>query len=143
MKRKIDIYRAAVDAVRRHPSAPSCNNQAATFTMAICGPDRDEAIAKARESFEWYPKTGSRQIASLTDWMAERKEDLGTYSYAADMKKPRRSRALLDLMRLEYLIDSNACVLGTPDECIESCRAYEEAGVDLLALPGQSLQDLP
>jgi hypothetical protein len=41
----------------------------------------------ARESFEWYPKTGARHIATLTDWMAERQQDLGTYSYAADMKK--------------------------------------------------------
>ena len=55
--------------------------------MAICAPDRDEAIAEARESFEWYPKTGARQIATLTDWMAERNEELGTYAYAADMKK--------------------------------------------------------
>jgi alkanesulfonate monooxygenase SsuD/methylene tetrahydromethanopterin reductase-like flavin-dependent oxidoreductase (luciferase family) len=39
---------------------------------------------------------------------------------------------LLDLISLEYLTDSNACVLGTPDECIEACRQYEEAGVDLL-----------
>ena len=32
-------------------------------------------------------KVGARQIATLTDWMAERQQDLGTYSYAADMKK--------------------------------------------------------
>jgi alkanesulfonate monooxygenase SsuD/methylene tetrahydromethanopterin reductase-like flavin-dependent oxidoreductase (luciferase family) len=130
VKRKIDIYREAVNACEK-PIGAFVNNQAATFTMAICAPDRDEAIANARESFEWYPKAGSRAIASLTDWMAERKEDLGTYSYAADMKS-RDDQGLLDLMRLEYLTDSNACILGTPDECIESCRAYEEAGVDLL-----------
>jgi alkanesulfonate monooxygenase SsuD/methylene tetrahydromethanopterin reductase-like flavin-dependent oxidoreductase (luciferase family) len=29
-------------------------------------------------------------------------------------------------------MDSNACVLGTPDECLEACKAYEAAGVDLL-----------
>ena len=130
VKRKIDIYRDAVNACEK-PIGAFVNNQAATFTMAICAPERDEAIANARESFEWYPKAGSRAIASLTDWMAERKEDLGTYSYAADMKS-RDDQGLLDLMRLEYLTDSNACVLGTPEECIESCRAYEEAGVDLL-----------
>jgi alkanesulfonate monooxygenase SsuD/methylene tetrahydromethanopterin reductase-like flavin-dependent oxidoreductase (luciferase family) len=46
--------------------------------------------------------------------------------------KSRDDQGLLDLMRLEYLTDSNACILGTPAECIESCQAYEEAGVDLL-----------
>jgi len=115
VKRKIDIYRDAV----------------AACTMAICAPQRADAMANARESFEWYPKTGARQIATLTDWMAERNQELGTYSYAADMKS-HDDQGLLDLISLEYLTDSNACVLGTPDECIEACRQYEEAGVDLL-----------
>ena len=38
----------------------------------------------------------------------------------------------LDLLSLEYLVDVNACVLGTPEECVEMCRRYEEAGIDLL-----------
>jgi alkanesulfonate monooxygenase SsuD/methylene tetrahydromethanopterin reductase-like flavin-dependent oxidoreductase (luciferase family) len=130
VKRKIDIYRAAVNACTE-PIGAFVHNQAATFTMAICAADRNEAIANARESFEWYPKTGARQIATLTDWMAERKQELGTYAYAADMKS-HDDQGLLDLISLEYLMDSNACVLGTPEECIESCRQYEEAGVDLL-----------
>ena len=69
------------------PIGAFVNDQAATFTMALCGPDSDKAKEEARESFEWYPKTGARQIATLTDWMAERKQELGSYSYAADMKK--------------------------------------------------------
>ena len=59
------------------PIGAFVHNQAATFTMALCGPDSDKAKEEARESFEWYPKTGARQIATLTDWMAERKQDLG------------------------------------------------------------------
>ena len=39
---------------------------------------------------------------------------------------------MLDLLTLEYLTESGACVVGTPDECVETCRRYEEAGVDLL-----------
>jgi alkanesulfonate monooxygenase SsuD/methylene tetrahydromethanopterin reductase-like flavin-dependent oxidoreductase (luciferase family) len=99
--------------------------------MAVCAPQRDEALATARESFEWYPKTGARQIATLTDWMAERKQELGSYSYAAEMKS-HDDQGMLDLISLEYLVDSNACVVGTPDECLEACRQYQEAGVDLL-----------
>jgi alkanesulfonate monooxygenase SsuD/methylene tetrahydromethanopterin reductase-like flavin-dependent oxidoreductase (luciferase family) len=38
----------------------------------------------------------------------------------------------LDLLSLEYLIETGACVLGTPDQAVEACRRYEEAGVDLL-----------
>jgi alkanesulfonate monooxygenase SsuD/methylene tetrahydromethanopterin reductase-like flavin-dependent oxidoreductase (luciferase family) len=130
VKRKIDVYRAAVEQCTQ-PIGAFVHNQAATFTMALCGPDAEKAKEEARESFEWYPKAGARQIATLTDWMAERKQDLGNYSYAADMKK-RDDEGTLDLLSLEYLVDANACVLGKPEQCLEACRAYEAAGVDLL-----------
>jgi alkanesulfonate monooxygenase SsuD/methylene tetrahydromethanopterin reductase-like flavin-dependent oxidoreductase (luciferase family) len=130
VKRKIDVYREAI-AGCSSPIGAFVHNQAATFTMAVCAPDRGEAMATARESFEWYPKTGARQIATLTDWMAERKQELGSYAYAAEMKS-HDDQGMLDLLSLEYLVDSNACVLGTPDECLEACRQYEAAGVDLL-----------
>jgi alkanesulfonate monooxygenase SsuD/methylene tetrahydromethanopterin reductase-like flavin-dependent oxidoreductase (luciferase family) len=130
VKRKIDVYREAVEQCGQ-PIGAFVNNQAATFTMALCAPDAEKAKEEARESFEWYPKAGARQIATLTDWMAERKQDLGNYSYAADMKKS-DDEGTLDLLSLEYLVDANACVLGTPEQCLEACRAYEEAGVDLL-----------
>ena len=72
VKRKIDIYREAVDGCDT-PIGAFVNNQAATFTMAICAPDRDEAMANARESFEWYPKTGARadRLAHRLDGRAQ------------------------------------------------------------------------
>jgi alkanesulfonate monooxygenase SsuD/methylene tetrahydromethanopterin reductase-like flavin-dependent oxidoreductase (luciferase family) len=130
VQRKIEIYREGI-ANCEEPLGAYVHNEAATFTMALCSSSREAAVELARESFEWYPKTGARQIATLTDWMAERNESLGTYAYAADMKKTDDS-GLLDLLSLEYLVDSNACVLGTPAECLEACKAYEAAGVDLL-----------
>jgi alkanesulfonate monooxygenase SsuD/methylene tetrahydromethanopterin reductase-like flavin-dependent oxidoreductase (luciferase family) len=130
IKTKVDIYRAAV-AECTQPLGAFVNNHAATFTMALCAPDRQQAIESARQSFEWYPPKGARQIATLTDWMAERQQDLGTYSYAADLKKT-EDAGLLDMISLEYLMDTPACVLGTPEECVETCRLYEEAGIDLL-----------
>jgi alkanesulfonate monooxygenase SsuD/methylene tetrahydromethanopterin reductase-like flavin-dependent oxidoreductase (luciferase family) len=63
--------------------------------------------------------------------MAERHQDLGNYAYAADMAKV-ADDGLLDLLTLEYLAETGACVVGTPDDCYEMCRRYEEAGVDLL-----------
>jgi alkanesulfonate monooxygenase SsuD/methylene tetrahydromethanopterin reductase-like flavin-dependent oxidoreductase (luciferase family) len=130
VKKKVDIYRAASETCTA-PLGAYVHNQVATFTMALCSDNRDKAIELARESFEWYPKTGARQIATVTDWMAERNQDLGSYSYAADMKA-HDDDGSLDLLSLEYLIDSNACVLGTPDECLDACRKYESAGIDLL-----------
>src|SRR5262249_61141021 len=57
VKKKIDIYRAAVGKCTT-PIGKFVNNQAATFTMALCAPTQDEAWASARESFEGYPKVG-------------------------------------------------------------------------------------
>ena len=99
--------------------------------MTLCATDRDRALKTADESFVWYPKTGSRQIATVAEWMAERQQELGNYGYAADMKKT-DDEGMLDLLSIDYLIDAGACVLGTPADCIEACRRYEEAGVDLL-----------
>jgi len=130
VKAKVDIYREAVRACT-DPIGKFVNDAAATFTMAVCSESRADAMEVARESFEWYPKTGARQIGTLTDWMAERNQALGNYSYAAEMKSHEDSGAL-DLLSLEYLIDANACVLGTPAECLETCRLYQEAGIDLL-----------
>ena len=107
------------------------NNQAATFTMAVCAPTEAEARETARESFEWYPKVGARQIAQVAEWMEERKQELGNYGYAADMRAVSDDGSL-DLLSLEYLVDTGACVLGTPDQCVDACKRYEAAGVDLL-----------
>jgi alkanesulfonate monooxygenase SsuD/methylene tetrahydromethanopterin reductase-like flavin-dependent oxidoreductase (luciferase family) len=130
VKKKVDIYREAL-ASCTEPIGAFVNSDAATFTMTLCSRDRQRALDLARESFEWYPATGARLIASLTDWMAEQKQDLGSYAYAADMKAI-DDQGMLDLLTLEYLVDSNACVLGTPEECAETCRRYEEAGIDTL-----------
>jgi alkanesulfonate monooxygenase SsuD/methylene tetrahydromethanopterin reductase-like flavin-dependent oxidoreductase (luciferase family) len=130
VKRRVDIYREAVEGCDR-PIGATVNRRAATFTMALCDHDRDRAWATARESFEWYPATGARQIATLADLMSEQQRDLGNYGYAADLQRT-RDEGLLDLLTLEYLVDNGACVLGTPADCLETCRRYEAAGVDLL-----------
>ena len=130
VKEKIDIYRAAV-ATCTEPIGRYVHDQASTFTMALCAPSLEEARETARESFEWYPKAGARLIASVADMQADRGEDLGTYSYAADLKAVADDGSL-DFMDLDYLESSGACVLGTPDQCIETCRRYEAAGVDQL-----------
>ena len=130
VRQKIDVYRAAIGRCTT-PIGAYVNDCAATFTMTLCADDRQTAQDLARESFEWYPKTGARQIATLADWMAEQQRDLGNYGYAADMRGFDETGAL-DLLTLEYLVEAGACVLGTPDDCIEACRRYQEAGVDLL-----------
>ena len=99
--------------------------------MMNCAPTRDEAEAVARRSFEWYPKAGARIIGSLAEWMAEREESLGNYAYAQGMHDHDKDGSL-DLLSLEILQSIGACACGTPDDVVDICRRYEEAGVDLL-----------
>jgi alkanesulfonate monooxygenase SsuD/methylene tetrahydromethanopterin reductase-like flavin-dependent oxidoreductase (luciferase family) len=130
IQRKIELYRAAVKTCTE-PLATYVHDEAATFTMACVAPTVEEARETARRSFEWYPKKGARQIADVARWMAERKAELGNYDYAADMLKVDDDGSL-DLLSLDYLEESGACVLGTPERALEMCKRYEEAGVDLL-----------
>jgi alkanesulfonate monooxygenase SsuD/methylene tetrahydromethanopterin reductase-like flavin-dependent oxidoreductase (luciferase family) len=130
VKRKVDIYREAV-ARCTEPIGAYVHEDAATFTMTICDDDRARAIDIATESFEWYPKAGARQIASVAGWMAERQQDLGNYGYAADLKNI-DDTGLLDQLSMDYLVGSGAAVCGTPADCVEAIDRYREAGVDTL-----------
>ncbi|MBA2280341.1 MAG: LLM class flavin-dependent oxidoreductase [Actinomycetota bacterium] len=130
VKAKIDVYREAVGRCTT-PIGKYVHDEAATFTMAVCSNDRDDAWATARESFEWYPAQGARMIGDVAGYIADLKGDLGTYAYSADLAKL-DAEGMLDLLSLEYLAETGACVLGTPEECLETCTRYEEAGVDLL-----------
>jgi alkanesulfonate monooxygenase SsuD/methylene tetrahydromethanopterin reductase-like flavin-dependent oxidoreductase (luciferase family) len=130
VKRKIDIYREAVGQCTT-PIGAYVHDNAATFTMTLCDTDRARAIYTAAESFEWYPKVGARQIASVAEWMAEQKRDLGNYGYAADLKNI-DDTGLLDQLNMDYLVDSGAVACGTPADCVEAVQRYREAGVDTL-----------
>lgn len=130
VQRRIAIYREAVAQCKK-PLGKWVHNRAATFTMALCAPTTEEAWSVARESFEYYPKAGARQIGTLAELMEEQKRELGNYAYAAEMKAVDDSGAL-NLLNLEYLTDNAACVLGTPEQCIETCKKYGAIGVDLL-----------
>ena len=63
--------------------------------------------------------------------MEETGQELGNYGYAGDLKKV-DDDGLLDYLNLEYLVESGASVCGTPEQAVEACKKYEEAGVDLL-----------
>jgi alkanesulfonate monooxygenase SsuD/methylene tetrahydromethanopterin reductase-like flavin-dependent oxidoreductase (luciferase family) len=128
--KKIGIYRDALTRCEK-PIATFVNDSASTFTMSVCATDRSKALDVARESFEWYPKKGARLIGSLVGWMAEQQKDLGNYGYAAEMQNV-DDAGLLDHLTLDYLVDNGACVVGTPADCLEACKRYEEVGVDLL-----------
>ena len=59
------------------------------------------------------------------------KQGLGTYEYLEGAKEIVASGAH-DLVNFDYLKDSNAVIVGDPDEVIQRSKEYEQAGVDLL-----------
>jgi alkanesulfonate monooxygenase SsuD/methylene tetrahydromethanopterin reductase-like flavin-dependent oxidoreductase (luciferase family) len=127
---RIQMYRKG-QADCAKPVGAVRNTTAATFTMVHCAETNAKARADAEESFVWYPKTAGWHIASLAEWMEERKQGLGNYAYAGEALKNRRE-GLLDFLTMDYLWDSGAAVVGDPDRCIELAKRYEAAGCDLL-----------
>jgi alkanesulfonate monooxygenase SsuD/methylene tetrahydromethanopterin reductase-like flavin-dependent oxidoreductase (luciferase family) len=80
---RIEMYRKGQKDCAK-PVGAFRNETAATFTMVHCAETNAKARADAEESFVWYPKTAGWHIASLAEWMEERKQDLGNYQYAGD-----------------------------------------------------------
>jgi alkanesulfonate monooxygenase SsuD/methylene tetrahydromethanopterin reductase-like flavin-dependent oxidoreductase (luciferase family) len=130
IKAKVEIYRSAIEACTR-PVGAFVNDSAAAFTLALCAPDRVQALQQARRSFEWYLRTDLKLLASVAEWLAETERELGSYAYADDVRAD-ASRGHVDEISLEDMIDSGSCVLGTPQDCVEACRRYQDAGVDML-----------
>lgn len=134
IKKRIDIYREGITQCKK-PLGKFVNDQAATFSMVCCAPTTDEAVKTATTSFEWYPAYAAELIGSVATWMEEEKRDseldAGNYDYTRDLKAVVDSGAH-KLLTMDYLRETNACVVGDPAECIRMFESYEKAGVDLL-----------
>ena len=127
---RLTMYRKG-QADCEEPVGAFRNEQAATFTMVHCAESNEKARADAEESFVWYPKHGGMVIASVADYIAELKGELGTYDYAGDAAKM-RDEGLMGQLDMEYIWDSGAAVVGDPDRCIEVAKRYEAVGCDIL-----------
>jgi hypothetical protein len=72
--------------------------------------------------------------------MQERKQELGNYGYAADMRA-HSDDGSLDLLSLEYLVDTGACVLGHARPVRRRVQALRSRGRRPAPVPGQPVQD--
>jgi alkanesulfonate monooxygenase SsuD/methylene tetrahydromethanopterin reductase-like flavin-dependent oxidoreductase (luciferase family) len=130
IKAKIDIYRSAIASCTQ-PVGSFVNDCAAAFTLALCAPDRQQAMDLARPSFEWYLRTDLKLLASVAEWLAEGTREMGSYGYADDVRSDAEAGRVDDIT-LDDMVATGSCVLGTPRDCVEACRRYEAAGVDML-----------
>ncbi len=128
LKKQVDLYRAAVVACKK-PLGKFVNNQVAAFTMVNCAPTKKESYEISAKSFEWYNEVGFRNVRGVAEWLREMKQDLGTYAYTGATDGMFEDE---NAMAFSTLRDSKAVICGDPDQVIESCRAYEAAGVDIL-----------
>ena len=131
VKEKIDIYRTAIAGLHRADRQVR-PRPGVHLHHGACArpPSRRRGRRHARAS------SGTRRPArgSSRRWPTCRPTAARTSAptrYAADLKAVADDGSL-DFLDLEYLETSGACVLGTPDQCIETCRRYEAAGVDQL-----------
>lgn len=125
LKQRIDLYREGLQVAK--PVGKFVNGRAATFTMVHCAETTAKAREQAAKSFEWYAKTGTEAVASVSKWQREIGRESGTYAYGD---------ALVDMdlgfMDFDFLSSTGACVVGDPDTCIDTCKRYAAAGCDLL-----------
>jgi alkanesulfonate monooxygenase SsuD/methylene tetrahydromethanopterin reductase-like flavin-dependent oxidoreductase (luciferase family) len=128
--RRIDLYRKALAGCTK-PLGAFVNDQVAAFTMVNCAPTKAASYAASHDSFVWYTKTAAELVASVANWLEEMDTELGTYDYLREAQKA-VNEGLTDLVNFDYLKDSQAVIVGDPDQVIETCRAYQAAGVDLL-----------
>ena len=128
LKNRIDIYREGI-AECTEPIGKFVNNQAAAFTMVHCAESNEEAIEDARESCEYYPVHAGQLISTTAAWDTEARIWLDEAPPPPQMTGGGEGRSGLTI---EYLRDSKACIVGDPDDFIETCRAYEATGCDIL-----------
>ena len=129
LARRVGIYREGLAACTS-PLGRTVNPRAACFTMVNCAPTREESLEVSRESFEWYPRRSAQLVASVPKWLDEMQAaEYGTYDY---LRGAVEREPFLDQVTLDALVASKACICGTPDEVIETVKAYEATGADLL-----------
>jgi hypothetical protein len=77
------------------------------------------------------PKHGAKIIGSVASWLRELEEGLGTYDYLGGTQQ-RVEDGSLEYLTMGYLLESQACVAGDPDDVIEIFKAYEATGCDIV-----------
>jgi alkanesulfonate monooxygenase SsuD/methylene tetrahydromethanopterin reductase-like flavin-dependent oxidoreductase (luciferase family) len=128
--RRISIYRDGIAACKE-PIGHFVNDRAASFTMVNVAESTEEAVDQATESFEWYPKHGAKIVGSVAQWLREMEDDLNTYEDLGSTQD-RVEDGSIDFLNMDYLLDTNACVCGDPDQAIEMFKACEATGCDVV-----------
>ena len=124
---RVNAYRKGISECTA-PVGKFKNERVATFTMAHVADTNARAFAEAEESMSWYPTRGVHMFRDCASWMeGVTQGDLGTYAYMETAK------ALGDAsIPFDYIRDSGAALVGSPDRCVEIAKRYELCGCDLL-----------
>ena len=120
---RIAMYRDAL--TRAQPIGKFANPRAATFTLVHCAETDEQAFEEARHAFEWYARTALWHIgtvAEMQDGHAPR-----TYDYTQMMHE-----LDLNLLSFDYMSEAGACIVGSPERVLETCKRYDAADCDLL-----------
>jgi alkanesulfonate monooxygenase SsuD/methylene tetrahydromethanopterin reductase-like flavin-dependent oxidoreductase (luciferase family) len=120
---RLAMFREA--QTRAQPVGKFANTTAATFTMVHCADTDEQAYAEAATSFEWYVRTALWHIGTVAEWRAG--QPLRSYDYAQAIQE-----LDLSLLTFDYLSSSGACIVGSPERCLEVARRYDAADCDLL-----------
>ena len=91
---------------------------------------RSKALDSTLEAWRKSPQSQS-DYELVAAWLREEQEELGTYDYLGGTQD-RVEDGSLEYLTMDYLLDSNAAVCGDPDRAIETFKAYEATGCDIV-----------
>ena len=141
VKKKIDIYRAAVRGCEK-PIGKYVHDEAATFTMTVCAPTRRGVGAGARSRSSGTRCTAPASSRPVAQWMTENNQDLGNYAYAGDMKNV-DDEGMLSLLTLEYLAETRRVRARHARRLRRDVPEVRRGRRRSPAVPREPLQDLP
>jgi alkanesulfonate monooxygenase SsuD/methylene tetrahydromethanopterin reductase-like flavin-dependent oxidoreductase (luciferase family) len=133
---RIKLYRRGLSECK--PVGKAINAQAAAHKLTFCAPTNAEARRVAEEAVMWYVRSAAAGFADLMKGLCHNNPSpevpvpLGdSYAYlkggAFDERK----------MNFDYLLESDAIIVGDPDTCVQKIKKYRQAGLDQLLLMTQ------
>lgn len=128
-----NMYREALKDAE--PVGDAINNQAAAFTLGLCGDDNHEARQLAADAAKWYyglNREFARDFAS--DWGSASNVPESYKYYARLAEKGIDIKSTIYPLTPDEMADQAMIVSGDPESCIRAVKRYEETGADELII---------
>lgn len=128
---KIATYRNGLAACD-NPVGVTVNSRVAVMSLTHCADTTEQAKEEAAWSVCKYLNHSFPLYGALVDYARQFQENLGTFSYAENIKKQSDNSRGSPNFDFEQIWGAGGAFVGGPDYCLELALRYEATGADLL-----------